>query len=340
MCFPLCIHNTICHHLLCLHNLNTTVTIIFIAAKKMSDSRSQTVHIETQHTDVVHDSQFDYYGQLIATASSDGSVKIFSTKDQQLRATLTGHEGPVWTVAWAHPRFGSVLATASFDKRILIWKEGGNQWRPVHVISVHNGSVNSVAWAPQEYGAILASASSDGTVAVTRCTEGSWREPIKAVGDCGVTHPQGATAVSFAPYHASLSEPVFVSGGCDGKVRFWRGPSDNSGVATLDEKSWHTDWVRDVAFSPDSSSTFVVVASCGQDKKVCIARKQRSSILEKEGEWEFSVTEFKEPIWRLSWSPCGTMLLATTGDSEVFVLTEGKSFTDPWTIAPVNETTN
>lgn len=307
----------------------------------MSDSRSQTVCIETQHIDIVHDSQFDYYGQLVATASSDGSVKIFSTKDQSLRATLSGHEGPVWTVAWAHPRFGSLLASASFDKRVLIWKEvpqrGSNQWRPVHIISIHHGSVNSVCWCPHEYGAAVASASSDGTVAITRCVDGSWREPINAPGDCGVTHPQGATSVSFAPYHQTLEVPILVSGGCDGKVRLWRGPCETSGILALQELNLHSEWVRDVAFSPDSSSSYVVLASCGQDKKLFIARKQRDALLEESVEWEISVTEFKEPIWRLSWSPCGTMLLATTGDSEVFVLTEGKNFADPWTISPVNE---
>jgi protein transport protein SEC13 len=306
----------------------------------MSDSRSQTVSIETQHTDVVHDSQFDYYGQFVATASSDGSVKIFNAKDQLLCATLNGHEGPVWTVAWAHPRFGSVLATASFDKRVLIWKEvnerGDNQWRPVHIIAVHNGSVNSVCWCPQEFGAILASASSDGTVAVSRCADGCWREPVKTAGSA-LAHPQGATSVSFAPFHSSLQVPILASGGCDGKVRLWRGPAEDASISAVDELSFHADWVRDVAFCPDGSSAYVVLASCGQDKKVCITRKLRENLSEKESQWETSVTDFKEPIWRLSWSPCGTMLLATTGDSEVFVLTEGKSFTDPWTVAPVNE---
>ena len=28
--------------------------------------------------------------------------------------TLTGHEGPVWQVSWAHPKFGALLASCSF----------------------------------------------------------------------------------------------------------------------------------------------------------------------------------------------------------------------------------
>ena len=54
-----------------------------------------------------HDSQFDYYGSKLATASSDRTVRVFSvTAGQQPQplATLHGHEGPVWQVAWAHPK--------------------------------------------------------------------------------------------------------------------------------------------------------------------------------------------------------------------------------------------
>lgn len=36
---------------------------------------------------------------------------------------LRGHEGPVWQVAWAHPSFGSMLASCSHDHRVIIWKE-------------------------------------------------------------------------------------------------------------------------------------------------------------------------------------------------------------------------
>jgi len=39
-------------------------------------------------------------------------------------ADLLGHEGPVWQVAWGHPKFGNLIASASFDHRVIVWKEG------------------------------------------------------------------------------------------------------------------------------------------------------------------------------------------------------------------------
>lgn len=59
------------------------------------------VSVDTQHDDMVHDAQLDYYGRKLATCSSDRTIKIFENTDDRLTllATLTGHEGPVWQVS-------------------------------------------------------------------------------------------------------------------------------------------------------------------------------------------------------------------------------------------------
>lgn len=87
--------------------------------------------LETGHLDMVHDVQLDYYGKRLATCSSDRTVKVFDLSGEQrtLIADLRGHEGPIWQISWAHPRYGSLLASASFDHRVIIWKEGADgQW--------------------------------------------------------------------------------------------------------------------------------------------------------------------------------------------------------------------
>ena len=89
---------------------------------------------ESGHADMVHDAQFDYYGRRLATCSSDRTIKVFelSGEHRQQIADLHGHEGPVWQVSWAHPRYGALLASCSFDHRVIIWKEGADgQWLQV-----------------------------------------------------------------------------------------------------------------------------------------------------------------------------------------------------------------
>lgn len=77
------------------------------------------------------------------------------------------HEGPVWQVAWAHPKFGKILASASYDRKVIVWKEvGNNSWSIIHQYAGHELSVNSISWAPHEFGLSLACASSDGSVTI------------------------------------------------------------------------------------------------------------------------------------------------------------------------------
>lgn len=302
-----------------------------------------------EHSDVIHDTQFDYYGLQLATASSDRTIGIHVARagaPLNRVATLTGHDGPVWMVSWAHPRFGNLLASASYDQKAIIWKEipqGSANWVPVHVIDLHQGSVNAVQWAPEEFGPVVATASSDGAVAITTYCGGCWQPSIKLSNNSNhIAHAMGAMCVSFAPFKSTLADRMLVaSGGCDSHVRLWVSPSsvENGLAFELHQViEAHGDWVRDVAFCPTSpASRFVVLASCGQDKTVVIHRKpweQLSAEINggpaQAAEWERSVIAFTEPVWRLSWAPSGEMLVVTNAQSEVFVLREGADFTEPW----------
>lgn len=68
---------------------------------------------------------------------------------------------------WAHPKFQSVLASASYDRTVIVWKEvQHNHWAEAYRHSGHELSVNGISWAPHDFGLILACASSDGTISV------------------------------------------------------------------------------------------------------------------------------------------------------------------------------
>lgn len=187
------------------------------------------VPIETQHDDMIHDAQLDYYGKRLATCSSDRTIKIFDVVNgepqrQNAGVTLKGHTGPVWQVAWAHPKYGHILASCSYDGKVLIWKEqqggaggaaaatnagynpgpyggvsgaaagGAGNWSRIKEHSLHTASVNSVSWAPHELGAIVACASSDGKLSVlTFKNDGTWG------ADIFNAHNVGCNAVSWAP---------------------------------------------------------------------------------------------------------------------------------------------
>merc|ERR1712238_339611 len=144
-----------------------------------AESRDDPIKIDTQHDDMVHDCQLDYYGVKLATSSSDRTVKIFDVTGSTYThtATLQGHEGPVWQISWSHPKFGSVLASCSFDGSVLFHRESRpREWTLLHAArGLHESSVNGVAFASHGFGLVAAAAGSDGRVSVlTHREDDSW----------------------------------------------------------------------------------------------------------------------------------------------------------------------
>jgi protein transport protein SEC13 len=58
------------------------------------------LNFNTSQSGTIHDAQFDYYGNVLASASSDASIAIWnvSQKIPQFIKLLQGHQGPVWQV--------------------------------------------------------------------------------------------------------------------------------------------------------------------------------------------------------------------------------------------------
>ncbi|KAH7365131.1 hypothetical protein KP509_18G010400 [Ceratopteris richardii] len=280
--------------------------------------------VESGHHDVVHDVAMDYYGKLMATCSSDRMIKVFGlgaggdSTNPSLLATLSGHEGPVWQVAWAHPKFGPFFASCSYDRRVILWKENADgTWAQAHVFAEHEASVNSISFAPYELGLILACGSSDGTISVfTQREDGSW-DKVKIPQ----AHSVGVTSVSWSPAAAlgSLVGPYYspvqklVSGGCDNTVKVWKFSDGQWRMDCFPPLSKHIDWVRDVAWAPNLGLPKSTIASASQDGTVIIWTQG------KEGEnWEGKVlNDFKTPVWRVSWSLTGNILAVADGNNNV-----------------------
>ena len=59
--------------------------------------------------------------------------KLGSISDKSCR-----HEGPVWEVCWAHPKFGVILASCGYDRKVIIWKEvSPDTWDKLYVYNGH-----------------------------------------------------------------------------------------------------------------------------------------------------------------------------------------------------------
>jgi len=318
-------------------------------------STSDSVPIETAHEDMIHDAQLDYYGKRLATCSSDRTVRVFDVVEGETQKTgghtLKGHSGPVWQVAWAHPKYGHILASCSYDGKVLIWKEQQGQgvaagnWTKVKEHTLHTASVNSVCWAPHELGAILACASSDGKLSVlTFKNDGQWGADIfngHAIGCNAVSWapatqpgslitPQQNNAVPGQPPAPPQSTKRFASAGCDNLVKIWGYRDDSQSWVEEETLEGHTDWVRDVAWAPNIGLPRSYIATASQDKSVIIWTKDNpntpwvkttldpSSALAAPTSNTASPTgKFPDVVWRVSWSLAGNILAVSCGDGKV-----------------------
>jgi len=287
---------------------------------------SHVVALDTQHEDMIHDAQLDYYGKKLATCSSDKTIKIFEVGETQNNqvAEIKGHEGPVWQVAWAHPKFGPILASCGYDRKVCVWKESSpNAWSKIFEYDKHESSVNSISWAPHEFGLSLATGSSDTTIAIlTYKGDGNW--DVKTISNA---HAVGVNAVSWAPAvipgslvgAAAPAAPTkrLVSGGCDNLVKIWSFSQPENQWKQEDTLESHQDWVRDVAWAPNIGLPSSTIASCSQDGAVIIWSH--------EARWNPKPLPktSDQPVWRLSWSIIGNLLAVSGGDNKVTLWKEG-----------------
>lgn len=268
--------------------------------------------LDTSQVGPLHAVQLDYYGKRAAAASQDCTVHVWDITDGQQKPVglLKGHEGPVWKVAWAHPKFGSLLATCSYDMKIIIWKEVNSQWQIAYMDTSHCASVNDIEFCPWEHGLRLAAASSDGTVSVLThsSADQQWRRAVFA------QHAGGAQAVSWTPAQQRDGQYVptmrLATGGCDGAVCVWKCEAEVWVQETPFVPPAHSDWVRAVAWRPDSNG---VMASGGWDKTVVIWAQEGG-----EGQPWRQVKKFTVDgkVECLSWSETGSILAASYADGQ------------------------
>ena len=190
------------------------------------------------HTDWVSSVSWSPDGQLLASASKDGTIKIWNA-DGTLEKNLPGHTAGVYSVTFSPD--GKLIASASEDKTVKLWSREGVL---LNTLKGHTAAVCSVSFSPD--GKRLATASWDKTIKLWR-TDGSLVKTLKG-------HTDNVLGVSFSP-----DGQLLASASKDKTIILWRG--DGTFL-----KSWkaHDDAVTSVSFSPDSQ----MLASSSADKTV------------------------------------------------------------------------
>ncbi len=192
--------------------------------RKMCTGGSMTLY---GHTASVESVAYSPDGQLLATGSEDGTVKVWDTRTGQLLFPLLGNTSSVYSITFSAD--GKRLATGNGDGSVRVYDANSGD---LLLRLDHPLSVRSVAFSPD--GQWLASGCSDETVRVWDLLTGKLL-PLSG-------HTGYVSSVAFSPDGKRLA-----SGGLDGTVRLW----DTRGGKLLLALPGHSDRVQSVAFSPD-----------------------------------------------------------------------------------------
>ncbi|KAI1472006.1 WD40 repeat-like protein [Daldinia caldariorum] len=224
---------------------------------------------------------FSPTGQFLATCSRDKSVWIWEDvgareldDDWETVAVLSEHEGDVKAVAWCpetnrsaggrRGRYSSdVLASASYDNTVRIWREEAEQeWVCVAVLEGHQGTVWGVQWEPKPKGnrfPRIMTCSADRTVRIWTLKEeeedeeeqtpqhawgslggipNTMRRALKEEWECTAVLP---TAHTRDIYSATWSPEtgMVASTGSDGIIAIYREDEDEvtNGVHATDDEA-------------------------------------------------------------------------------------------------------
>jgi WD40 repeat protein len=110
------------------------------------------------HIYTIYDLAFSADGERLASASHDGTVRIWHVATGETLHVLKGHSAPVHAVAW-HPN-GKLLLSGSMDKTARLWSTISGT--ATAVLREAKGEVMTVGWRPD--GNVVAVASYDRTI--------------------------------------------------------------------------------------------------------------------------------------------------------------------------------
>uniref|UniRef100_A0A8C3ME31 Bromodomain and WD repeat-containing protein 1 n=1 Tax=Geospiza parvula TaxID=87175 RepID=A0A8C3ME31_GEOPR len=193
------------------------------------------------HLSSVYCVAFDRTGHRIFTGSDDCLVKIWSTHNGRLFATLRGHSAEISDMAVNYEN--TMIAAGSCDKMIRVWCL--RTCAPVAVLHGHTGSITSLQFSPMVKGSLryMVSTGADGTVCFWQWDTDSMKFNTKPVKFTEKPRP----GVQMLCSSFSVGGMFLATGSTDHVIRmYFFGSETPEKIAELES---HADKVDSIQFS-------------------------------------------------------------------------------------------
>ena len=237
----------------------------------------------TGHFDTVRSVVFSPDNTLLASGSSDDTIKLWDVNTGRHFRTLRGHTDDVDSVAFSPD--STLLASGSLDNTIRLWD--ANTGRHLRTLRGHTNYVFSVVFSPD--GTLLASGSWDDTIKLWDVITGNELHTLRG-------HTDDVFSVAFSP-----DSTLLASGSLD-NTKLW----DVNTGRHLRTLRGHTDDVFSVAFSPDST----LLASGSRDNTIKLWDVNTDNELH-------TLRGHTNYVFSVVFSPDGTLLASGSWDDTI-----------------------
>ncbi len=225
--------------------------------------------------------------QTLALVRDDNSLEFWHRHGKAWSKNLQifkAHDSKITTVSFSPDN--QILATASADGIVKLWKWNSEAGiQALHTLKGHQGRVTSVSFSPNSQ--TLVTAGEDNTIKL-------WRSDGKLLKDLK-EHRGKVWSVSF-----SRDGEIFASAGADGTLRLWN--KDGTALSILQNPGE----VTSVSFSPDNQT----LASTSTDKMVRLWHRDGTLL---------KTLKVDNQVWSLSFSSVGQMFATASSDNTVIL---------------------
>jgi WD40 repeat protein len=285
------------------------------------------------HTAPVVHAAFSTDSTLVATASLDGSVRVWAADDGRLIETLRGHDGSVLYVAFSP--VGNTLATAGNDGTARLWTFGDIRTQFVLEIGkagvdagwssdgktlvTPHGEASAQVWDATT-GAPLAKMTGHGSAVVDAVFAADADRAVTRAGDGAIRlwHAATGTLVRTLTSDGEAAEEMVLS--ADGRSLFARTGDNSAKVWSAEDGELIREFrskdqrILGASMSPDGRLAAAAFASAGS------LEKQSSEIRLWDvatGEMRARVTDRRERIHQVGFTPDSSAIYATADDGTV-----------------------
>ncbi len=273
------------------------ITVFTKETRELEEKQKPPHELEVKDIDISPD------GQLLASGSADGTVKLWKP-DGTLVQTLkydNGLRNDVLSVSFSPD--GQLLAAAGADKTIKLWKWDGDgkSYTEAQTLKGHESRIFEVSFSPD--GQLLASASADRTVKLwKRDGEGeSYTEAQTLEG-----HRDRVLSVSFSP-----SGQLLASASVDGTVKLWKLHGTKFKLLKTLEGHNNSEGHNNRVLSVSFSSNDQLLASASSDGTI--------NLWKRDGTWLMDLKGHSGNVSQVSFSPDGK-ILASASDDQTTIL--------------------